>query len=369
MPKSRTSKPGSGSTSSRPVKAGTRKTKKASPSGRAGVIPEIHAKPLPAVEPVEATMTLPAAPASAPEPSAGQAAPSHLVDEHIDLDKLSDLVSRFPSLTFMGPRIEKFRNTTIGYSDLVGLYRIATGIIADEFEGNREKAKKLDEELTHVRRYQDSLRREAEAPLQRKIKELETSIAEKNSQLQAAGLEQARLEEEFINYRNRLQEEKKRHVETANEKLMLKVLPVVDNFERALAACQATDNMERVVEGVEMIFRQMEEMLASEDVRVIPARGEAFDPVLHEAFAREETFEYPEDTVIEEFRKGYFMKEKVLRPTLVKISKVPPGDSVEYDVRAGEMIAEIQKGIEGLADIGEAEPADGGASRGLSVVE
>lgn len=369
MPKSQTKKNKSSSAAAQAEKPKTRKPRKAASAKKAPVLREV-----PPVVPSEMEpMTTSAMPEVLPPPPATATPevtpPSPLVDVHIDLKKLSDLVLRFSSLTFLHPRLEKMDHSAIEYADLVGLYRIVSGIIADECEENLKKTKKLDEELTHVRRYQDSVKRETEAPLLRKIKEKESALAEKNDQLQKAEVAHAKLEEEFVVYRNRLQEEKKRHLETANEQLLLKVLPVVDNFERALEACRGTDNLSRVLEGVEMIFRQIEEMLFSEEVKAISTRGEAFDPNLHEAFDREETFEFPEDTVIGEYRKGYFIKEKVLRPALVKISKVPPGDSMEYDVKADEMIEEIQRGIERIAELEGPEPEESASLRGLVVVE
>jgi|GEM_PF-496208 len=368
MPKSQTKKIKSSSAAVQAEKPKTKKPRKTAAVKKVRLPREIPAQVVPAAEPdvSSASPDVLASPPATPE-VAPPASP--LVDVHVDLKKLSDLALRFSSLTFLQPRLEKMEHSTIGYADLVGLYRIASGIIADECEENLKKTKKLDEELKHVRRYQDSAKRETEAPLIRKIREKESDLAEKNDQLQKAEAARAKLEEEFVVYRNRLQEEKKKHLETANEQLLLKVLPVVDNFERALAACRSTDNLERVIEGVEMIFKQFEEMLSSEEVKVISTRGEAFDPIRHEAFDREETFEFPEDTVIGEYRKGYFIKEKVLRPALVKISKVPPGDSVEYDVRAGEMIEEIQRGIECIAELEESEPDENASPRGLAVVE
>ena len=100
---------------------------------------------------------------------------------------------------------------------------------------------------------------------------------------------------------------------------MLKLLPVLDNFERALEA--EGDSLKDYKSGVEMIYRQFQDVLSLEGVEAIPAVGEPFDPVKHEAVFREESEEYPENTIIEELRRGYVLKDKVIRPSMVKVTK------------------------------------------------
>ena len=105
----------------------------------------------------------------------------------------------------------------------------------------------------------------------------------------------------------------------ASEQLVLKLLPVLDNFERALEA--EGDSLKDYKSGVEMIYRQFQDVLSLEGVEAIPAVGEPFDPVKHEAVFREESEEYPENTIIEELRRGYVLKDKVIRPSMVKVTK------------------------------------------------
>ncbi len=129
----------------------------------------------------------------------------------------------------------------------------------------------------------------------------------------------ARLQAEYENFRRRTRQETENFHKYASEQLAGVLLPVLDNFERALAA--EGDSVESFKSGVEMIYRQFLEALATEGIKAIPAVGEQFDPVKHEAVQRAESDEYPENTIIEEFRRGYYLKDKVIRPSMVKVAK------------------------------------------------
>ncbi|NLY89058.1 MAG: nucleotide exchange factor GrpE [Firmicutes bacterium] len=129
-----------------------------------------------------------------------------------------------------------------------------------------------------------------------------------------------RLRADFENYRRRSRQELQRAREQALEEFILKILPVVDNLERAVAAgAGGSGNEANLRTGVEMVFRQFMEVLEREGVTPIAAVGEIFDPEKHEAFCREES-EEPENTILEEFQKGYLFGEKTIRPSLVKVA-------------------------------------------------
>ncbi|MGB9619441.1 MAG: nucleotide exchange factor GrpE, partial [Armatimonadota bacterium] len=125
---------------------------------------------------------------------------------------------------------------------------------------------------------------------------------------------------DFDNFRKRQREETARQVSLAREELILKILPILDNFQRTLEAAEAQHSYESLVEGVSLTLRQFRETLEKEGVRPIEAVGEQFNPELHEAMMRVETDEYPENTVIEEFEKGYTLNGKVLRPARVRVA-------------------------------------------------
>lgn len=129
----------------------------------------------------------------------------------------------------------------------------------------------------------------------------------------------------FINYRRRAEQERTETIQYAAASLLKKLLPVVDDFDRALAAIpeeERTNN--KWVEGVDLIARKLHNLLEQEGVQPIEAQGQPFDPNLHEAVAfedRAEEGEGDEDTVSEVFSKGYKLHDRVLRPAMVKVSR------------------------------------------------
>ncbi len=127
-----------------------------------------------------------------------------------------------------------------------------------------------------------------------------------------------RMQADFENFRKRVSREREDLLSYSNERLILSLLPVVDNFERALAV--ENNDYGKLLAGVEMIYRQLQEILAREGLVSIPATGEIFNPELHEAVMREEGGDYPENTVIQELRKGFSYKGKVIRAAMVKVA-------------------------------------------------
>jgi molecular chaperone GrpE len=129
----------------------------------------------------------------------------------------------------------------------------------------------------------------------------------------------------FINYRRRAEQERAETIQYAAAALLKKLLPVVDDFDRALAAIPEEDRKNnKWVEGVELIARKLHNVLEQEGVQPIEAKGQPFDPNLHEAVAFEDKAEGSEDhqdTVTEVFSKGYKLHDKVLRPAMVKVSR------------------------------------------------
>ena len=128
----------------------------------------------------------------------------------------------------------------------------------------------------------------------------------------------ARLQADFANFKNRSERERKDMIRLANEGLILKLLPVVDNFERAFAE---VDKKEPNIEGFHMIYKELTEILAKEGIKPLESDGEAFDPNLHHALFLEKKEGVEDDVVIETFQKGYKMGDKLIRPAMVKVSK------------------------------------------------
>ncbi|MCL1853712.1 MAG: nucleotide exchange factor GrpE [Peptococcaceae bacterium] len=129
-----------------------------------------------------------------------------------------------------------------------------------------------------------------------------------------------RLQAEFDNFRKRSVKEKGDVIRYATENLILQLLPVVDNFERALAAAAASQDFEVLSNGVDMIYKQMLKILNDEGVEVIETEGREFDPNLHEAMLSDEVAGQEPGMVLQEFEKGYRLKDKVIRHSRVKVS-------------------------------------------------
>jgi len=131
---------------------------------------------------------------------------------------------------------------------------------------------------------------------------------------------------EFDNFRKRQREDGSRMASLAREDIILKLLPIIDNFERALQSADAQHSFESLVEGVQLTLRQITDMLKQQGVEPIEAVGEQFNPELHEAMMRVDSDEYPENTVVDEFEKGYTINGKVLRPSRVRVAASPPNE-------------------------------------------
>ena len=125
---------------------------------------------------------------------------------------------------------------------------------------------------------------------------------------------------DFNNYKKRHEGASARHIQTANQELILKLLPVVDNFERALSAAMETESFDALAEGVDLTLRQLQSLLAAEGVSPISTVGEQFDPALHEAVLSVTTDDVPDHSILEELEKGYMHKDKVIRPAKVKVA-------------------------------------------------
>jgi len=128
-----------------------------------------------------------------------------------------------------------------------------------------------------------------------------------------------RLAADFENYKRRTRQELGDRTQYANEELLRKLLPILDNLRRALDHVpEGTDR--NWLDGLRLVVRQFEDTLQAQGISTIPSVGEKFDPSKHEAIASEETDEHEEGTIVEEMQPGYRLHERVLRPTLVKVA-------------------------------------------------
>ena len=125
---------------------------------------------------------------------------------------------------------------------------------------------------------------------------------------------------EFDNFRKRTEKEKTQMFETGAKSIVEKILPVVDNFERGLAAVTEEEKGTPFVEGMEKIYKQMMTVLDEAGVKPIEAVGQEFDPNLHNAVMHVEDEEFGENIIAEEFQKGYTYRDSVVRHSMVKVA-------------------------------------------------
>ena len=137
--------------------------------------------------------------------------------------------------------------------------------------------------------------------------------AEKNAHLRSLA--------DFQNFRRRKEEELKSASLTSNKEMITALLPVLDNFERALGAAEKNQSYDALIGGVKLTLRQIQDYLKKQGVTPIEAVGKEFDPALHDAVMRVEDSDQPENTVVEELQRGYILHDKVLRPAMVKVAR------------------------------------------------
>jgi molecular chaperone GrpE len=130
---------------------------------------------------------------------------------------------------------------------------------------------------------------------------------------------------DFDNYKKRATREKQEAIKFANESLLQKLVPVLDTFDMALAAAQNGQNeaVQSLKTGIGMVHQQLKSALMDAGLEEVDAAGKPFDPNLHEAVSQKETAEVPEGQVVQQLRKGYKLRDRLLRPATVIVAKHP----------------------------------------------
>ena len=165
------------------------------------------------------------------------------------------------------------------------------------------------------------------------------ALEEARQEAAAAAERVLRLQAEFENYKKRIQKEHADALRFALAPLVTEVAAIMDNLERAVEHVRKEpgDGVAPLLEGVEMVVRQMREALGRFGVRRIEAVGKPFDPALHEAINVVETQDAPENQVLEEYQAGYLLHDRVVRPARVCVSKraaEPPADAPPAESRS-----------------------------------
>jgi molecular chaperone GrpE len=132
-----------------------------------------------------------------------------------------------------------------------------------------------------------------------------------------------RSQADFENYKKRAAREKEEAIKYANSSLLERLLPIIDNFELGLSAARGEGKDSPILAGMSMVLKQLLDFLSENGVKPIDAEGEKFDPNLHEAIAREPNSDVPEGIVLRQTRRGYRLKDRLLRPSSVVVSSGP----------------------------------------------
>lgn len=130
-----------------------------------------------------------------------------------------------------------------------------------------------------------------------------------------------RLNAEFENQRKRLQKEKEEFVKYANEKLIIELIDIMESLERGLENAKGSNNKDKLIQGLELIYKQLKNILEKNGLVPIKALGEKFDPYKHEAMMQTPSQDDEEDMILEEFARGYMLNNKVIRYSKVRVSK------------------------------------------------
>ena len=152
------------------------------------------------------------------------------------------------------------------------------------------------------------------ALLQEKVDELQAKLTETEGRT-------LRLQADFENYKRRVQMDKQNAEKYRAQSLVSDILPALDNFERAMQVEATDEQTKSLLQGMEMVHRQLLEALTKEGVEVIEAVGKQFDPNEHQAIMQVEDSEFESNAVVEEFQKGYKLKDRVIRPSMVKVNQ------------------------------------------------
>lgn len=153
---------------------------------------------------------------------------------------------------------------------------------------------------------------------------LENKVASLSAELAVEKDRILRISADFDNFRKRTERDRLSLMDNVKGEVVECLLPVLDNFERAKAQIKAeTKGEETINSSYQSIFKQFMEILSSLGVAAVETVGNAFDPMLHEAIMREESSEFEEDIIIQEFRKGFKLGDRLLRPAMVKVSAGP----------------------------------------------
>ncbi|XP_044500883.1 protein GrpE-like [Mangifera indica] len=171
---------------------------------------------------------------------------------------------------------------------------------------------------------------------------LESKVAQLSEELSVEKDRILRISADFDNFRKRTERERSSLVSNAQGEVVERLLLVLDNFERAKTQIKVeTEGEEKINNSYQSIYKQLVEILGSFGVAPVETIGKPFDPLLHEAIMREDSSEFEEGIIIGEFRKGFKLGDRLLRPSMVKVSAGPGPAKLDVEPPGGEDSSEI----------------------------
>lgn len=173
---------------------------------------------------------------------------------------------------------------------------------------------------------------QADAPIP--PEEIETKLKTQNEIIARVTAERDEFQDKYLrnlaemdNFRKRMKKEKEDFQRFVLSEFILHLLEIYDNFERAIRSHSAEDSTQSILSGIQMIFKQLQELLRKYRVEEVDPQGKPFNPNFHQALSREESSDSEEPTVVEVYQKGFLYHKKLLRPALVKVAV--PADNPE----------------------------------------
>ncbi len=194
----------------------------------------------------------------------------------------------------------------------------------------REEAKEIEIKEEHPLEQKKEVPEEVvpvEPPPEERLKALEKELAETKEKY-------LRLYAEFENYKKRVQKDKEELLRYGIEPLVQELLTVLDNLEMAVEHAGNEASAKGLLQGVELTLKEFRKVLSKHDIAAIEALGKPFDPAYHHAMSQVERDDVEDKTVVEEYRKGYVFKDRVIRPALVAVSRKTRTEGADVEERA-----------------------------------
>ncbi len=190
-------------------------------------------------------------------------------------------------------------------------------------EQNRETTQTTEKSEENISEVIDNFEQDGEQQMgsdESKMESLKAEVDQLKQEKEELHQRVLRTQAEFDNFKKRSQKEKEAERKYKAEDFVNELLPAIDNFERALQV-EVNDAGEGFVDGISMVYRQLKDALKAQGVEEIECVGETFDPTVHHAVMQVEEEDMESNTVAEELQKGYMLKDKVIRPAMVKVNK------------------------------------------------